>query len=103
VDGHVVGRRRRRKRARDGHVSTALLTPDAWHGAAWVSSPVNGSLNTYRADFAVPGGAAVVRARAYLLGLGYHKAWINGQRTDGAWVWVCGAQLRDTDGALRAL
>ena len=60
--------------------STALLTPAAWAGAQWLSSPANGSLNTYRAEFAV--AAPVVRARLYVSGLGYHKAWLNGLMTD---------------------
>ena len=60
--------------------STALLTPAAWMGAQWLSSPANGSLNTYRAEFTV--AAPVVRARLYVSGLGYHKTWLNGQLTD---------------------
>jgi alpha-L-rhamnosidase len=60
--------------------STALPTPAAWMGAQWLSSPANGSLNTYRAEFTV--AAPVVRARLYVSGLGYHKAWLNGALTD---------------------
>lgn len=62
--------------AGDGRVS-----PD-WHGAEWISSPANGSLNTYRAVFTT-GPARIVRARLYIAGLGYAKTWLNGQLTDG--------------------
>ena len=60
--------------------STALLTPSSWNGAQWITSPLNGSLNTYRAEFNV--AAPVVRARLYISGLGYYKSWINGILTD---------------------
>ena len=60
--------------------STALLAPADWHGAEWVSSTGNGSLNTYRAEFALP--AAPARARLYLHGLGYAKGWLNGAPVD---------------------
>eukprot|EP00038_Savillea_parva_P019866 m.29376 g.29376 ORF g.29376 m.29376 type:complete len:1049 (+) comp4590_c0_seq1:93-3239(+) len=60
--------------------STALLTPADWHSAAWVSSPSNGSLNTYRTTFHVTG--PVTRARLYVAGLGFAKTYINGNLTD---------------------
>jgi alpha-L-rhamnosidase len=66
--------------------STALFADADWRGAQYVSSAANGSLNTYRAEFSVPGSgapaAAVARARLYLLGLGYAKALINGELAD---------------------
>lgn len=60
--------------------STALLSPAAWQGAEWVSSPNNGSLNTYRTEFTL--ASAPVRARLFIHGLGYYKTWINGAITD---------------------
>jgi alpha-L-rhamnosidase len=60
--------------------STALLTPSSWMSAQWITSPFNGSLNTYRAEFNV--SSPVARARLYISGLGYHKSWINGKLTD---------------------
>ena len=61
--------------------STPLLDSSAWQGAEWVSSPTNGSFNTYRAEFSVD-GASPVRARLYMHGLGYAKTWLNGALTD---------------------
>ena len=64
-----------------GTFSTALLGDASdWLGAAWLSSPGGGSLNTFRAEFALP--AAPVRARLYVSGLGYAKTWLNGALTD---------------------
>ena len=64
-----------------GTFSTALLGGSAdWLGAAWLSSPGGGSLNTYRADFTL--GAQPTRARLYVSGLGYAKTWLNGGLTD---------------------
>jgi alpha-L-rhamnosidase len=60
--------------------STALLSPAAWQGAEWLSSPLNGSLNTYRAQLTLP--ATPTRARLYVHGLGYAKTWLNGALTD---------------------
>ena len=33
--------------------STAILDSISWYGAQWISSPLNGSLNTYRAEFLI--------------------------------------------------
>ena len=60
--------------------STALLSPAAWQGAEWLSSPLNGSLNTYRAELTLP--ATPTRARLYIHGLGYAKTFLNGALTD---------------------
>ena len=67
--------------------STALLLRGGssggsadWHGAEWISSRGNGSLNTYRTEFNVAGTPA--RARLYISGLGYAKTWLNGNLTD---------------------
>lgn len=60
--------------------STALYTPADWHGAEFVSSAVNGSLNTYRTQLSL--AAAPARARLYVHGLGYAKTWLNGAPTD---------------------
>lgn len=60
--------------------STALYTPADWHGAEFISSMNNGSLNTYRAEFTL--AAAPVRARLFIHGLGYAKTWINNAITD---------------------
>ena len=51
-----------------------------WHSAEWLSSELNGSLSTYRADFDLP--VNPVRARMYYVGLGYAKTWLNGNLTD---------------------
>ena len=64
-----------------GTFSTALLRGgDDWLGAAWLSSPAGGSMNTYRAEFSLP--SPPTRARLYVSGLGYAKTWINGALTD---------------------
>lgn len=64
-----------------GTFSTALLAGSSdWQGAAWLSSPANGSLNTYRAEFSLP--LAPTRARMYVSGLGIAKTWLNGALTD---------------------
>jgi alpha-L-rhamnosidase len=65
-----------------GTFSTALLAGNSsdWQGAEWISSPSNGSLNTYRAEFLLP--LAPVRARMYVSGLGMAKTWLNGVLTD---------------------
>lgn len=65
--------------------SIAILGQDPtvdqdWAGAEWVSSVANGSLSTYRTEFELPDRP--VRARLYYVGLGYSKAWINGNITD---------------------
>ena len=60
-------------------LGTSLQSPD-WHGASWISSQSNGSLSTYRTEFELP--AKPVRARLYVVGLGYAKTWINGNLTD---------------------
>jgi alpha-L-rhamnosidase len=70
-----------------GTFTVAILDTDPssspdWHGAEWISSPSNGSLSTYRAEFALPAGARPARARLYMVGLGYAKTWINGNLTD---------------------
>ena len=60
--------------------STALRSGSDWLGAAWLSSPAGGSLNTYRAEFSLP--SPPTRARLYVSGLGYAKTWLNGALTD---------------------
>ena len=64
--------------------STALLGGDAaWRGAAWVGGAGAGLAadGALRAEFTVP-GAAVLRARLHIAGLGAYHAWLNGARTD---------------------
>jgi alpha-L-rhamnosidase len=63
--------------------STALLggMPD-WHGAEWLSSSGNGSLNLYRAVLPELGGEPPLRARLYIASLGYYHATLNGVETD---------------------
>ena len=64
-----------------GTFSTALLGGVSdWLGAAWLSSPNGGALNTYRTEFFL--AAAPVRARLYVCGLGYAKQWLNGALAD---------------------
>ena len=62
--------------------STALRGGPDWHGAEWVSSRGNGSLNLYRAVLPELGGEPPLRARLYIAGLGYYKSTINGVQTD---------------------
>lgn len=58
--------------------STGILSPADWAGAAWVApAPGNGLLYS---TITLP--AAVTRARLYISGLGYYKAWINGAPVD---------------------
>jgi hypothetical protein len=70
------------------HARVSSSVGPGWHGAEWISSPSNGSLNTYRAKFAaasLSGGAAsttIARGRLYVAGLGYAKTWLNGNLTD---------------------
>ena len=63
--------------------STALLggVPD-WHGAEWLSSSGNGSLNLYRAVLPELGGEPPLRARLYIASPGYYHATLNGVETD---------------------
>jgi alpha-L-rhamnosidase len=61
-----------------GTWSTGLFNPADWQGAAFVGGP--GGVNTLRSEFTV--GGYVTRARLYIIGLGYYRAWINGQLTD---------------------
>ncbi len=50
-------------------------------GAAWVMG-ANATNNVFRAPFSVTASAAaVVRARLFICGLGYAKAFMNGDRT----------------------
>ena len=51
-----------------------------WHGAQWLASPENGSLNTFRSEFIV--ADVPVRARLYISGLGFAKTWLNGNLVD---------------------
>lgn len=61
--------------------STALYADSDWQGAEWVSTPANApSNNIYRASFSLP--SAPVRARLFIAGLGYYKAWLNGVPSD---------------------
>ena len=60
--------------------STGLLSPAAWQGAEYLSSSGNGSLNTYRSEFTL--AALPVRARLFVVGLGYAKTFLNGAPTD---------------------
>jgi len=58
-----------------GSFSTGLFTPADWQGAA----PLGGQ-NMLRAEFNVAGSP--VRARLYIIGLGYYRSWINERQTD---------------------
>ncbi len=58
--------------------STALLGGVAGWGAAWIA-PAAGD-NMLRAEFTL--GAAPVRARLYIAGLGFYRSFINGAPTD---------------------
>lgn len=67
--------------------STAMLNPPTdFASAAWLSSTQisagDGGLNTYRSTFTVGSSSSVSRARLYIAGMGYWKAWINGQAVD---------------------
>lgn len=61
--------------------STAILTQRDWRGAAWIMANSTGA-NIFRAAFATSLTLPVVRARLFLCGLGYAKAFLNGARTD---------------------
>jgi alpha-L-rhamnosidase len=64
-----------------GTFSTALLHGSVdWHGAEWLSSSGNGSLNMYRATLQLD--KPPLRARLYIAGLGYYHSTINGVQTD---------------------
>jgi hypothetical protein len=58
--------------------STGLPYPSGWGGAAWI-----GGWGQMRAQFALPPGATVTRARAYVSAMGLFELWVNGQRADG--------------------
>ena len=58
-----------------GRFSTGLLAPADWAGAAWV-----GGRNQLRAEFTLPAGADLSRARAYVTGVGFYELWVNGVR-----------------------
>ena len=70
-------------RAATSTFSTALLggVPD-WHGAEWLSSSGNGSLNLYRAVLPELGAEPPRRARLYIASPGYYHATLNGVETD---------------------
>lgn len=64
--------------------STALLNPTLssdWHGAEWLQG--GAGANAMRAEFNVSGAAQIVRARLYVVGLGYWRGWLNGQSING--------------------
>jgi alpha-L-rhamnosidase len=54
--------------------STGLYQPTDWEGAAWIG----GSRGKYRREFAAK--SSVRRATVYVVGLGYYKLWVNGQK-----------------------
>jgi alpha-L-rhamnosidase len=71
--------------------STALFGEADWQGAAYLSSTNatagDGGLNAYRAvvdlsPSVVGAGRRVVRARLYIAGLGWWRAWVNGVAVD---------------------
>eukprot|EP00823_Brevimastigomonas_motovehiculus_P005140 TRINITY_DN3624_c0_g1_i1.p1 TRINITY_DN3624_c0_g1~~TRINITY_DN3624_c0_g1_i1.p1 ORF type:complete len:1151 (-),score=344.41 TRINITY_DN3624_c0_g1_i1:219-3671(-) len=60
----------------------ALVSPSDWMGATWLGAPQAGihtPYSLYRAPFTLPAGA-IVRARAYVAGLGLHEFHLNGQK-----------------------
>lgn len=69
--------------------STALFTEEDWKGAVYLSSTNasdgDGGLNAYRATLdlsSLPIGKRLIRARLYITGLGWWRAWINGNAVD---------------------
>lgn len=68
--------------------STAILEKSSWREAEWLSSPNNGSFDTYRSEFAIEMTGAsstasdIVRGRLYVAGLGFAKTYLNGNATD---------------------
>lgn len=64
-----------------GTFSTAIVRTADWQGAAWLMGNSTEE-NVFRASFSASPTLAVVRARLFLCGLGYAKAFVNGARTD---------------------
>ena len=60
-----------------GKFSTGLYTTADWSGAKWIGSP-SGSMGQFRKSFQAKG--PVTRATAYIVGLGYYKLFVNGQK-----------------------
>jgi alpha-L-rhamnosidase len=56
----------------------ALLSESDWANAQYIAPPANSSLSLLRAEFPLQNGA-VIRARAYVVGLGWHFCSLNGQ------------------------
>ena len=76
--------------------STGLLSQAEWAPADFITCAApaaGGEANQLRAEFVVPAGAAgatVAQARLYITGMGYYRAFVNGQRLgrnelDPAW------------------
>lgn len=58
-------------------------------GALWIAAATDNG-NMYRKDFTVPGGAKLLRAHAYVAGIGFHEFRVNGAKVGfdafgGAW------------------
>lgn len=60
---------------------TALYNPEDWKGS-WVSVPVNfaGGTLLFRKVINIDSDKKVMRARAYVCGLGYHEFFLNGKK-----------------------
>lgn len=61
-----------------GSFSTGLYNVSDWQGAVYIGGANNS--NMLRSEFTITGQPT--RARIYIVGLGYYKAWLNGQLTD---------------------
>lgn len=74
---------------------TALWEPSLWWGR-WIGMPMNFAGHTLllRTAFEIPVGKKVLRARAYVAGLGCHVAYLNGAR---AGVEVLGPKVSSYD------
>lgn len=60
--------------------TTGLLAPGDWMGAQWIGVTAASPGNQLRRSFSLPQGARIVRATAYVVGLGYYKLWLDGER-----------------------
>jgi len=62
--------------------ATGLMSQGEW-SADWITcSQATGNYNQLRTEFnpALPAGVTVVQARLYITGMGYYRAFLNGQR-----------------------
>lgn len=67
-----------------------LLNDSDWHGAAFIDGGANDTNHAFSNTLTLPApvpstlqaAAAIVHGTAYVLGLGYHRLWVNGAMAD---------------------